>query len=325
MLILTQTDLKQILQMKDVINVVKEAFLELAELGPRSPKRTVLDLPEFNGNMLFMPAYLQRIRSLSLKIVGVYPNNISKGLDTISSVLCLIDPENGVPLALMDGKYLTAMRTGAMTALATDHLARKDIDSIGVIGAGVQAEFQVKGVLEVRSAKRIYVYDVIAEKSRKFAEYMRADTGLTTLTLDSANEVASRSDILIVATTSKQPVFDGEQLNKGVHVASIGWVGPQGRELDTTTIKRSKVVVDTLEGVLSESGDIIIPIKEGAIDEKHIWCELKDILIGIRKGRENEEEITLWKSVGVGIADAAAAKLAYNKAQEKQIGLSIKI
>ncbi|MFN3621430.1 MAG: ornithine cyclodeaminase family protein [Nitrososphaerales archaeon] len=325
MLILTTDDLKQILHMKDVMNEVREAFLELAEVGAKSPKRTILEIPKFNGTMLFMPAYLQKMGSLTLKIVGFYPNNISKGLDTISSVLCYIDPESGVPLAIMDGKYVTAMRTAAMTALATDYLARKDIDSIGVVGAGVQAEYQLKGVLEVRSAKRVYVYDALVDKGRRFAEKVKRGIELTAETLDSANDVASRSDILIVATTSTQPVFDGERLSKGVYIASIGWVGPEGRELDTTTVKRSKVVVDTLEGALSESGDIIIPIKEGAIDEKHIWCELKDLISGSKKGRESAEEITLWKSVGVGVADAAAAKLAYNKAQEKKIGQSIKI
>ncbi|MEM3386047.1 MAG: hypothetical protein QXN08_00030 [Nitrososphaerales archaeon] len=325
MLILTQSELKQILEMKDVINAVKEAFLELAHLGAKSPKRTLLEVPEYNGTMLFMPAYLQRMKSLSLKIVGFYPNNPSKGLETISSILCFIDPESGLPLAIIDGKYLTAMRTAAMTALAADYLARRTIDSIGVVGAGVQAEFQLKGVLTVRPAKRVYVHDLIPERSRRFAERIKEETGLTTSTLNSADEVASTSDILIVATTSKQPVFDGERLSKGVHIASIGWVGPEGRELDTTTVKRSKIVVDTLEGALSESGDIIIPIKEGAIDERHIWCELKDLISGSKKGRESEEEITLWKSVGVGVADAAAAKLAYNKAQEKQMGQSIEI
>ena len=324
MLLLTSSELKRILRMKDVMGVVKEAFLELAELGSKSPKRTVFEVSEFNGAMLFMPAYLQRMKALTLKIVGFYPNNVSRGLETISSLLCLIDPQSGAPIAIMDGKYLTAMRTAAMTALAATYLARSSVDSIGVVGAGVQAEFQLKGVLEVRSAKMVYVYDILAARARRLVEKVE-EVGLKASMLDSANEVASRSDILIVATTSTQPVFDGGCLSRGAFVASIGWVGPRGRELDTITVRRSKVVVDTVEGVLSESGDILIPIEEGAIDEKHIWCELKDLVSGGKKGRESEGEITLWKSVGVGVADAAAAKLAYNLAQEAQIGLTIEI
>jgi len=325
MLLLTSSDLKRLLVMKDVMKAVEEAFLELAELGTKSPQRTIVEMREYNGHMLFMPAYLQRSKSLSLKVVGVYPDNIKRGLETTSSILCLINPETGTPLAIMDGKYITAMRTAAMTAIAAEHLARRGVDSIGVIGAGVQAEYQLRGILEVRSAKRVYVYDILAERSRRFAEKIKGELGLMAQVEESANDVASKSDILIVATTSKQPVFDGRVLAKGVHVASIGWVGPDGRELDTTTVKRAKVVVDTKEGVLSESGDILIPIREGAITVDHIWCELKDLVSNRKKGREDEEEITLWKSVGVGVADAAAAKLAYQKAQEMRVGLWVEI
>lgn len=311
--------------MRDVMEAVREAFLELAVLGTRAPKRTLLEVAEYNGVMLFMPAYLRRMGSLTVKVVGLYPDNVLRGLDTISSIVCLIDPASGLPLALMDGRYVTAMRTAAMTALATDHLAKRSIGSVGVLGAGVQAEFQLKGVLEVRRAESAYVYDLLRERSRRFAEKMGVELGLKIEVCDSADEVASKSDILIVATTSRQPVFDGRCLKNGVHIASIGWVGAEGRELDTTTVKRSKVVVDTKEGVLSESGDILIPIREGAIDEGHIWCELKDLVSGARRGRESEDEITLWKSVGVGVADAAAAKIAYQHALEEQIGLRIEM
>jgi ornithine cyclodeaminase/alanine dehydrogenase-like protein (mu-crystallin family) len=325
MLILPENDLRQLLAMGDVMKAVEEAFLELAELGTKSPKRTVLEIPEYKSCMLFMPAYLQRSKSVSLKVVGLYPDNAKRGLETLSSILCLMNPETGMPLAVMDGKHITAMRTAAMTAIATEHLARRSIESVGVIGAGVQAEYQLRGILEVRSAKRVYVYDVLVEKSQRFAEKIREELGLMVQVEESANDVASKSDILIVATTSKQPVFDGGVLAEGVHVASIGWVGPEGRELDTTTVKRAKVVVDTKEGVLSESGDILIPIREGAITVDHIWCELKDLVSNRKKGRESEEEITLWKSVGVGVADAAAAKLAYQKALEKRVGLWVEI
>jgi len=325
MLILSSSDLKRLLVMKDVMKAVEEAFLELAELGTKSPQRTIVEMREYSGHVLFMPAYLQRPKSLSIKVVSVYPDNVKRGLETTSSILCLINPETGTPLALMDGKHITAMRTAAMTAIAAEHLARRSVEAIGIIGAGVQAEYQLRGVLEVRSAKRAYVYDVLAERSLRFAEKIREELGLMVQVEESANDVATKSDILIVATTSKQPVFDGRVLAKGVHVASIGWVGPDGRELDTTTVKRAKVVVDTKEGVLSESGDILIPIREGAITVDHIWCELKDLVSNRKKGRESEEEITLWKSVGVGVADAAAAKLAYQKAQEKHVGLWVEI
>jgi len=325
MLLLSSAELKQILTIQDVIKVVEAAFLELAELDTKSPKRTILELPEYNGSMLFMPAYLQRLKSLSLKVVGFYPENINRGLPTISSILCLIDPETGAPQAVMDGNHITAMRTAAMTALASDRLARRSIDSIGVIGAGVQAEYQLKAILEIRQAGVVYIYDISPDRSRVFAGKVVKEFGLRARIEESADDVAGKSDILIVATTSKHPVFKGESLVEGAHVASIGWVGAEGRELDTTTVKRSKVVVDTKEGVLAESGDILIPIREGAITADHIWCELKDLVSNRKKGRESDKEITLWKSVGVGVADAAAAKLAYEKAKEHHIGLSVEI
>ncbi len=324
MLILSERDLKQIIRIRDVIQVVNEAFLELAQIETESPKRTILEVKD--GAMLFMPAYLPVSKSLTLKIVGFYPENpIRWGKDTITSILCLLDPETGSALAIMDGKHITAMRTAAMTAIATDHLARRNVSSIGIIGAGVQAEYQLKSILEVRRAQTIYIYDILRDKSRILAEKVREGFEGSIMVVDKPDQAVSNSDILIVATTSRQPVLDGSILPAGIHIASIGWVGPKGRELDTTTVKRSRLVVDTKEGVLAESGDILIPLKAGEITEEHIWCELKDLVSGRKQGRLSEEEITLWKSVGVGIADAATARLAYSLAEEEGLGLRVEL
>lgn len=322
-LILKRKDLKETLSMKDVISAVEKAFLEFFNRTAKVPLRTIIEVEKHEGVMLYMPCYLEGNDALAIKIVSVYKKNPEKGLPTIFATVLVNDPETGRPLAIMEGGYLTAMRTGATSGVATKYLARRDSKVVGIIGAGVQARTQLWAVCEVRNIEKALVYDVDIKRAESFAEKMGKRFGIDIKVAKSGEKVARNSDILILSTTSKEPVIKGDWIGKGTHIISIGWVGREGRELDSSTVKKSKLVVDSREAVLSESGDIIIPIKEGVIDENHIYAELGEIVSGSKKGRISDEEITLFKSVGLAIEDAITAKLAYERALEKGIGMEV--
>jgi len=311
--------------MRDMINAMENAFAELARGTVEVPLRPKIFLKKYKGAMLYMPAYLKEIDALSLKVVSVYEENIKLGLPTIFAIIILNDPKTGKPLALMEGGYITAMRTGAASGVATKYLARKDAKIVGIIGTGVQARTQLWAVCEVRNIERVYAYDIIEERAKEFAQEVSAKLNIEITVANSAKEAVENADIAILATTAKTPVIDGDWINPGTHINSIGWMGPDARELDSKTVKKSKIVVDSRESVLSESGDIIIPIKEGIITPDHIYAELGEIIIGKKQGRVSDDEITLWKSVGLAIQDAAAAKLAYERAIERGIGSEIEL
>ncbi|MCD6143797.1 hypothetical protein [Thermococcus sp.] len=324
-LLLSRKDLEKILPMRDVIEAVEQAFRELYYKKAKVPLRTIIEIEKHNGFLLYMPSYLEDSNALAIKVVSLYPENPKKGLPSVLASVLVNDPKTGEPLALMEGTYITAMRTGAASGVATKYLARKDAKIVGIIGAGVQARTQLWAVSEVRDIEKALVYDVNKERAKVFAEEMAKKIGVEINVSLTAQEVAENADVLVVATTAKEPVIKGEWVKEGTHINSIGWVGKDARELDSETVRKSKLVVDSREGVLNESGDILIPIKEGVIDETHIYAELNEIVTGIKKGRENDNEITLFKSVGLAIEDAITAKLAYETALELRIGTKVEL
>ncbi|KPU62996.1 hypothetical protein EP1X_06460 [Thermococcus sp. EP1] len=323
MLLLTRNDLKKVLSMREAIDAVEKAFLEFYHEKAEVPLRTIIEIEKHNGFLLYMPSYLKESEALAIKVVSLYAQNPEKGLPSVLATILLNDPETGKPLALMEGTYITAMRTGAASGVATKYLARKDAKIVGIIGAGVQARTQLWAVCEVRDIKEALVYDLNENRAKSFAEEMSNKLGIEILTASNPKDVAKNVDILIVATTATRPVISGEWIQNGTHINSIGWMGKDARELDSETVKRSKLVVDSREGVLSESGDILIPIQEGIIDETHVYAELGEIVAGAKAGRKHEEEITLFKSVGLAIEDAITAKLAYEKALKLGVGTEV--
>lgn len=323
MLLLTRNDLKKVLSMRETIDAVEKAFLEFYHEKAEVPLRTIIEIEKHNGFLLYMPSYLKESEALAIKVVSLYAQNPKKGLPSVLATILLNDPETGKPLALMEGTYITAMRTGAASGVATKYLARKNAKIVGIIGAGVQARTQLWAVCEVREIEEAIVYDLNENRAKSFAEEMSNELGIEILTAPNPKDVAKNVDILIVATTATRPVISGEWIQNGTHINSIGWMGKDARELDSETVKRSKLVVDSREGVLSESGDILIPIQEGIIDETHIYAELGEIVAGDKAGRKHDEEITLFKSVGLAIEDAITAKLAYEKALKLGVGTEV--
>ena len=318
MLILTRSDLEKTVTMKDVIDAMEKAFAELKRGTAVLPMRATITLEKKAGWMGVMPAYLEEMGSLSTKIVTVFQKNLEKGVPTIMAAVILNSSETGAPLAIMDGTFITAMRTGAVCGLATKYLARKNAKTAGIFGAGVQARTQLLAVCTVRDIKRAFVHDVIEERAEEFAEEMSQKLKIP-IEVGEPEGIVKKADIITCATTAKVPFFDGNLVKRGTHLNLIGSFKPEVREVDDVVIKKSKLVVDQKSAALEEAGDIIIPLKEGKITVEHIYAELGDLVTGTKPGRTSDSEITLFKSVGLGIQDCAAAWLAYTKAKEKRL------
>ncbi len=326
-LILSKQDIESILDMKTTINAVEEGFRQY-ELGTiQMPLRPTIFAEEYKGYYLVMPAYIGGMKSLGLKAVTAYPMNPEKyNLPTILATVLLNDVETGKLLAIMEGGSITAMRTGAGSGVATKYLAKKDARVVGVFGAGVQARTQLWAVCEVRDIEVAKVYDVNAVASRKFSEEMGKKLDIDVSFVDSAKAVVVDSDIIVTATTASNPLFEGDWIEAGTHINGIGsHHGLSKRELDEMTIKRSKVVVDSREACLAEAGDIMVPISQKDITEDHIYAELGEIVTGKKPGRTSEEEVTLFKSVGLALQDMSTAKKLYELAQEKKVGQTVKL
>ena len=327
-LLLTRKNVEKVLTMKDAIAAVEEGFRQLALGNVAMPQRTAIRVSEHHGIHLGMPAYIGGAGdggSLALKVVTVYPDNPSEyGLPTTIGTLLLNDPRTGALVAIMDAGFLTAMRTGAVSGVATRHLARKDARSVGVFGAGVQARTQLMAMCEVRPIERALVCDPWQEGREKFAAEMSERLSIPVEPTD-APRACVDNDIVVAASSSREPVFAGDWLAPGTHINGIGSHSPDTRELDTVTIQRAKVVPDLAAACLVEAGDLILPIKEGAITEEHIHASLGEVVAGLKSGRESDDEITLFKSVGLAVQDASTAAQVYALARAAGVGTEIEI
>lgn len=321
-LILNRAEVMSVLEMKDCIDVVEKAFVELSEGTAVLPLRTGITPPD--GLSLYMPAYLKQMKALACKVVTVYKNNPAKyNMPTTIGKVLLQDTETGDVSCIMDGGYLTAVRTGAVSGVATKHLARKERGQVvAIFGAGVQAKMQLWAVACSRELSKAMVYDISEEAASKFADEMSKKLNLEVI-VPVNPEMLPEADIICTATSASNPLFDGNKVKEGTHINGIGSHTPGQRELDTAIIKRAKFIGDSREACFKEAGDIIIPVAEGAVTAEHFYAELGEIITGKKPGRENDKEITLFKSNGLAIQDAATAKLVYDKAIAAGIGAQV--
>ena len=311
--------------MREVIATMEEVFSALTEQAAHVPERSVLTLENSDNSILFMPGYLRRSGGAGMKVVSVFPTNAAKGIPTISAQILLCDTTNGEVSAILEGGYITALRTAATTAVATKYLACKDASKLGVFGAGVQAKSQIEAHLEVRSLERIVIFDVDRNKAETLARHFQLVCGQSCVctVAKSPEELVGLCDIIVTATTSLTPVFHGDSLRKGTHVNSIGSYKPSVREVDDATVGRSRIFVDSYEHAKREAGDLIIPLKTGVIEESAIQGELGELVLGRKKGRQNSDEITFFKSVGLAVQDIAVAQRVLEKAVSNNIGLVV--
>lgn len=319
---LTREDVRKLLTMDEAMEALREAFLSYARGDSVVPLRLAMEVAPYQGTSLLMPSFQKHPDGLGVKLVSVFPKNVQRGLPTIHAYYLLCEAGTGALLALMDGAVLTGIRTGAASALASSYLGRKDSTVLGLFGAGVQAHFQLEAMKAVFPLLReVRVFDVDEKRSIRFIEKLSKDLAIEVHVAESSDEVVSKADVIVTATTSRCPVFRGRLLTPGTHINAIGGFTPSMQEVDEETVLRSKVVVDTFEGCLSEAGELLIPIQKGLFSKDRIHSDLAGLVSGKRKGREDAEEITLFKSVGTALEDLAAARLAYQKAMQKGVGL----
>ncbi|MCS6860852.1 MAG: hypothetical protein NZT92_11105, partial [Abditibacteriales bacterium] len=312
-------DVRRALCMGAAIEVVKSAFRQLSAGEAHVPLRTAVESE--GGVTLVMSAHLRGSTALGMKVVSVYADNAARGLPTVTALAIVLDADTGHPLAVMEGTYLTALRTGAASGAATDVLARKDARVLTIFGAGAQARTQIEAVCCVRDIREIRLFS----RTRSSAEKLRAELVslypcLLTSVASSPAEAVRGADVIVTATNSPTPVFDGSDLTPGVHINAIGAFRPDMREVDEATVQRAKVVVDQRAAALSEAGDLILPIQKGVITDAHVHAELGEILNGVKCGRERDNEITLFKSVGNAAQDVAVAQAILQAAEVQGLG-----
>lgn len=323
--LLTEDDVRTVLTMADTVEVVEEAFRQYALGSVQVPSRIGVKIPAHNGFHGVMQAYVGGDSdSLAVKTGSMYRENPAKNnLPGIILYVLLYDPTNGSLLALMGGNHLTAMRTAAVCGVATKYLARRDAEVLGLFGAGVEGRSQVLAIHEVRPLKKVKVFDPVPGKATALAEEMATTIGIEISAVDDPKEAVTDCDIVSATTNSATPVFEGRWLQGGTHINAIGSHAPDVQELDSDTVARAKVVVDSREAVLAEAGDFIVPIKEGRFSEDHLYAELGELITGTKPGRSSSSEITLFKSVGLALQDAAAAARTYRLAKEKGVGTEV--
>ncbi len=318
-LILSGGELERLLAPADVIAAVRSAFRQYAAGAYRVLPRQGLAVPD-DGLLLVMPSALLDSRALGTKLVTVYGRNRERGIPTIYASYLLLDSETGAPLALLEGGFLTGIRTGATSALAASFLARRDSRTVACFGAGVQAAFQLRCLAAAFTFEQVLVVGRTPERARAFADAMGKELRIPVLLASNAREVVSQADLITCATTSATPVFDGRDVRPGTHVDAVGAFRPETREVDTETVRRARVFVDTYAGAREEAGDLLIPIREGAVTWAHVVAELAELVTGVQRGRTIQDEITLFKSVGFALEDAATARLAYDRALAAGVG-----
>jgi len=328
MRILSRADVQRALTMKDAIAIVRDAFAQLSMNQATVPLRVPVPIAQHDGVTLFMPAHLHTSDALAVKIVSVHNRNPAKGLPLIHALVVVIDAATGKPLAAMEGGYLTALRTGAGSGVATDLLARRDARVAAIFGAGVQGRTQLLAIAAVRNLERVRVFDTSPTQVEQFIAEIRGKSNVPSdlRAVSSPTEAVRDADIICTATTSSKPVFKGSDLNPGAHINAVGAYTPQMQEVDEATLKRaSKIVIDHRAGALAEAGDLIIALKNGAITEANIYAEIGEIAAGKKRGRERDDEITYYKSVGNAVQDASVARAIYDAAVRDGLGVEVEL
>lgn len=308
----TDEEVAAALPMSRAIEAMREAFTDLAAGRVVMPQRASLAVPEHDAITYFMPAYSRGTGMLAQKTVSVHPRNLAAGLPVIQALLSLFDGRTGSALAIMGAEHLTALRTGAVSGLATRYMARPESSVLGVLGAGVQARTQIWAVCEVRPIRTVRIWSPrLADEWASLSRFLERKVAADLVPASGAAEAVRGADVVITATTSREPVLDGNWVSAGAHINAVGSHTPDARELDTVSVARARVVCDQLAACLIEAGDLLLARREGAVPPDHFRLELADLVTGRHPGRTDAEEITLFKSVGLALEDLAAATAVY--------------
>jgi alanine dehydrogenase len=323
MLVLNQQEVTALLPMAACIEVMAETLSSLARGETVLPLRTILRLPDGSGAFAVMPAYLGSPATIGAKVITVFPGNHGTAFDSHQGAVLLFDSNNGSLAALLDATAITTIRTAAVSAVATRALARTNASSLAILGAGVQGYAHLEAMCAVRPITSLRVWSRNAEHARRFAELATTRYKLDAWVADSARSAAHNADIVCTTTSSNEPVLFGEWITPGTHINAVGASQANAREVDSETVIRSRLYADRRESALNEPGDILVPLRAGDITPDHIVGEVGEVLIGKAPGRANDDEITLFKSLGLAIEDLAAA--AYVCVQAARTGAGVHV
>jgi ornithine cyclodeaminase len=318
MLVLSHADVERLLPMEECIYVMSEAFAGLARGELYQPLRSVVRPPNAGAFYGLMPGYRGGERSaFALKAVVIVPSNPSRGLDAHQGAVLLSNGETGELEAVLDASAFTAIRTAAVSAVATRALAREDARTLAIIGAGVQARAHLEAMGLVRAFERAFVWSRTPEHASRLANETGAEAA------ESAEAAVREADVIVTVTSSPEPVLRREWIADGTHINAVGASIPTSRELDTATVAAATLFVDRRESTENESGDYLIPLREQAIGPEHIRAELGEVLIGEHPGRTSPNEITIFKALGLAIEDLAAAEHVVRRAREAGVGTEV--
>lgn len=324
-LFLGSEEVKRLVTMKDVLERVELAFKEKALGRAQMPPKSYLPFTKYDGDLRIMPAYLEEIGIAGAKLVNSHPYNPTRyNLPTVMAIIVLVEPRTGEPLAVMDGTWITTMRTGAASGIASKYMARKGAKMVGIFGAGAQAETQLLAVHEVIRMEEVRVYDLMPEKAERLAMEMSKELGIRVKAAKRPEEAARGCDIVITATPSRKPIVMNEWIREGVHINAIGADAPDKQELDPTILRRAKVVVDDFDQAVY-SGEVNVPISKGIMSKDDLYGEMGEVVAGLKVGRASKDEVTVFDSTGLAVQDLATAALVYERAKKAGVGMDLKL
>ena len=321
-MVLTSDDVESILTINDTISLLEKSFIELSRKQVNMTDRDVFVLEDKNGWFGIMSAHMKNMAALGTKLVTVFPKNIEINKPTTQAVISLIDVNTGELIGIIDGSLITGMRTGATTGIATKYLSKKNSSKLSILGSGFQSKFQLMAICSVRHIKEIFINSPSIDSKSNYIHELEDLLDIPIIIEKNITKLLN-TDILVTSTTSPTPLFDGNLLDNGIHINCIGAHTKETREVDLRTIEKSKVVVDERSAALREAGELIIPIQNGEITDNIIYAELAEIVSGQKPGRLTDDEITLFKSMGLSLEDISTAKFVFDKAIEKGLGQNI--
>lgn len=320
LLVLNKGEVESLLPMPTCIDLMEAALASLARGEVVLPLRPVLRIPDSQNAFALMPAYSRPLDAIAAKLITVFPGNHGTAVDSHQGVVVLFDGGDGRPLAVMDASAITAIRTAAVSGVATRLLAREDAADLAILGSGVQARTHVDAMLAVRPFRSVRIWSRNDAHARALARELSARRDIDCQPATDAASAVRGADVVCTVTAAREPVLRGEWLREGAHVNAVGASIPAARELDTAAVRRARLFVDRRESALNEAGDILIPMREGAIAEDHIQAEIGAVLLGSAAGRGSAGEITLFKSLGIAVEDLACAHFLLGRARQDQRG-----
>jgi ornithine cyclodeaminase len=319
-LIINQAEVHQLLPIDECMEAMAEALAALSHGKAMNPLRQILHLPNKPGLLGIMPGYLEGPNAVGLKVVSIFHNNRGSEHDSHQGAVLVFEAEHGCLTSIVDASAITAIRTAAVSGVATRLLAREDAEELAILGSGVQAHAHVNAMLAVRQIGRVRVWSPNPDHLKLFVRNICEKQDISVTPTSNAQDAVKGADIVCTTTSAREPVLMGEWLAPGVHINAVGSSIPLARELDTEAVAKSRLFVDRRESTVNEAGDYLIPRKEGIIGDHHIQGEIGEILSGKIAGRQSEREITLFKSLGLAVEDIASAYLVSQKALQKGFG-----